>query len=285
MIKYRAFIKVIETGNITKAAKELGYSQPGISHMINSLEKELGFQLLIRNRDFIQPTEDGKRILECCYKIINEENRLKETAQSINGVTSGTIRIGALNSMLVNFIPETVHEFSVKFPNIETIIHEFSVPELCEALQKGNIDIAFTTDDIPQGFEFLQLFEDPLCLAVHKNHPFAGYEIIPVSYLNGCDFIMPSPGWDELVTMIMKKHPFTPTTRHYVASDTVGISMVSASLGVFVISSLQKKLLSNDVVTVSFKEKITRKLGICVKSFKHVTPALSEFITVTHGMI
>lgn len=49
--KYRAFIKVAESGSLTKAAKQLGYSQPGISHMVDSLETEMGFPLGI---DFVK---------------------------------------------------------------------------------------------------------------------------------------------------------------------------------------------------------------------------------------
>ena len=42
MIKHKAFIRVVELGSLTKAAKELGYSQPGISYMLNTLEEEMG---------------------------------------------------------------------------------------------------------------------------------------------------------------------------------------------------------------------------------------------------
>ena len=76
LTKYRAFIKVVELGSLTKAAKQLGYSQPGISHMIDSLEAEMGFPLLIRNKDSIVPTESGKKILYYCHQIIKNEDSL-----------------------------------------------------------------------------------------------------------------------------------------------------------------------------------------------------------------
>ena len=62
---YHAFIKVIETGNFTKA-EELGYTQSAISQMVNSLEKELS-TLILRSRTGITLTPDGEefcRILE-----------------------------------------------------------------------------------------------------------------------------------------------------------------------------------------------------------------------------
>lgn len=47
--KYEAFSKTVELGSLTNAADALGYTQSGISHMLNSLEDELGFTLLYRS--------------------------------------------------------------------------------------------------------------------------------------------------------------------------------------------------------------------------------------------
>ena len=100
-IKYRAFIKSIEMNSISKAAEALGYSQPGISHMIESLEKEYGFPLLVRTRDSITPTENGKELLYYCRQIVQNEDALQDTISSINGMLSGTLRIGSFNGLLI----------------------------------------------------------------------------------------------------------------------------------------------------------------------------------------
>ena len=46
--KYKFFLKVVELGNLTKAAESMGYSQSGASHIIKTMENELGIRLLIR---------------------------------------------------------------------------------------------------------------------------------------------------------------------------------------------------------------------------------------------
>ena len=115
MIKYRAFIQVVESGSITKAARVLGYSQPGISYMIDSLEKEMGFPLLIRSKDKVQPTKDGARVLYHCKQIVNSEDDLKETVRAINGLMDGTIFIASQNSMMVNIVPQIISRFSRSF--------------------------------------------------------------------------------------------------------------------------------------------------------------------------
>ena len=59
MTRYDAFIKVIETGSFSKAAKELGYTQSAVSQMVHSLEEELCTTLISRSRKGISLTPDG----------------------------------------------------------------------------------------------------------------------------------------------------------------------------------------------------------------------------------
>ena len=98
--KYRAFIKVVELSNITKAAKALQYSQPAISRMIDSLEDEIGFPLLNRSKDSLTPTENGKIILKYCYQIVQAEDELQMAADAIKDILTGDIRCGAVTRLI-----------------------------------------------------------------------------------------------------------------------------------------------------------------------------------------
>ena len=53
--KYEAFVRAVELGSLSKAAEELGYTQSGISHMMQSLEDEVGFPLMVRTSAGILP--------------------------------------------------------------------------------------------------------------------------------------------------------------------------------------------------------------------------------------
>ena len=50
--KYEVFLAVVDRGSFIKAANDLGYTQLGITHMMNSMENECGFPLLMRSLDF-----------------------------------------------------------------------------------------------------------------------------------------------------------------------------------------------------------------------------------------
>ncbi len=67
--RYEVFCKVVELGSLTQAAEVLGYTQPGISHIISAMEEEFGFPLLIRSRSGVRPTADGERVLPIIRRI------------------------------------------------------------------------------------------------------------------------------------------------------------------------------------------------------------------------
>jgi DNA-binding transcriptional LysR family regulator len=59
----RAFLAVAESGSVSAAAEELDYSQPGLSHRISSLERELGVTLFRRRGKGMSLTHEGKLLL------------------------------------------------------------------------------------------------------------------------------------------------------------------------------------------------------------------------------
>lgn len=280
MNKYLAFIKVIELGSMTKAAKEMGFSQPGISNMIKHFEEEVGFPLVQRQNDVFFPTEDGKIVLDYCYQFQLLDENMQAVIGSITGLLGGTIHIGVLNSMATYFLPELIDRFSRSYSNIEMNLREFSVSQMKESLSRNQTDIGFSNFDVPEGFEFHPLFEDEIMLCMSKDHPLTRYEEVPISALNGCDFLMPVKGWDDLVKAVTKKRKFKPNVRHQIASDTAGIAMAAKGLGVHIMSRLQLRFTGDIVVCRPFKEHCYRTMGVCIRPEKYRSPAVQEFFRV-----
>ncbi|MBQ9016316.1 MAG: LysR family transcriptional regulator [Firmicutes bacterium] len=278
MIKYKAFIEVAEKGNYTKAAKAMGYSQPGISHMIDTLEKEFGFPLLRREKNTIVPTNDGEKILHYCYRLLQDERELLETVDAIKGLMTGTIKAATLNSMAVDFLPEIVLNFTHAFSGINVVMHEFAIEDGIQAVLSGQMDLLFGTDGVPDTLDFIPLFTDPIGLIMREDHPFARYDRIPVGKLSSSDFIMPEVGWDDLARPLLDALDTPPNVRHYTASETASISLVSHGMGVFPFSKLQTKLLPANVTFREFQEGFYRNMGISLRSEKDASPAQREFI-------
>ena len=88
MNRYRAFLKVVEVGSYTRAAEILGYTQPALSQMISSLEKEIGITLLHRSRYGVRLTPEGERLLPTIQKTVQQYDDLCRMEDEIKGLDS-----------------------------------------------------------------------------------------------------------------------------------------------------------------------------------------------------
>ncbi|MBR6701229.1 MAG: LysR family transcriptional regulator [Firmicutes bacterium] len=276
--KYKAFLTVAEMGSISKAAKYLKYSQPGISHMLSSLEEELGFTVLKRINGSYVLTENGKQIISYCQQIVKNEENLKSAVSSINGLLTGSISIASYNSMLLDYIPNAVADFCKVYPNIQISLYECDHNVMIDGLTNNMFDLAFICELVPKGFQFIPLFHDPIGLILHKSHPFMSYDKIPVSILNGCNFIMHSSGARDVLDALIKKEPFNPVVTFTSNSDSAVMGLVSHNSGVSLLSSFHKSRIPEDTAFKEFERNFYRTLGMSIRSTDYASPAVKEFI-------
>ena len=280
LIKYRAFIKTAEYGSLTKAAKDLKYSQPGISKMIETLENEWDISLFSKNRSYMELTDNGKQLYSYCKEIIRIEDELNDTVNAMHGLLTGYIRIGALNSIIIDFVPNVIKTYTNTYPIIQISLNELNSFDVVSHLKENMIDIGFTSKFSEKGLEFIPLFRDPIRLIVNKEHPFAVYDKVPISALNGCEFIMLPPEGQDLITVVKKRERFQAAVKFHVHSDIAAISMVAANLGAYIISDMQCNNLPDNVVKKEFQEDVYRVMGIGMRNQKTISPALRELINI-----
>lgn len=99
--KYAAFIAAAEEGNMTAAAQKLGYTQSGVSHLVHTLEQELGVQLLIRSKAGVELSPEGNALIGHIRRLIAAENAVLGAAEELRGVERGTLRIGTFSSVAI----------------------------------------------------------------------------------------------------------------------------------------------------------------------------------------
>lgn len=148
MHRYIALKKIVELGSFTKAADVLGYTQPAMSQMITSLEKELSIKLLYRSRYGIRLTIEGERLFPAIQNTISQYQSMQEIAKEIRGLDSGTIRIGTLSSISCHWLPQLIQAFQEKYPNVEFILHQGDNNSIPEWIRTSEIDFGFVNLDV-----------------------------------------------------------------------------------------------------------------------------------------
>ena len=89
------FVRVVETGSFSAAARDLKIGQPAISKMIAGLEERLSARLLVRSTRRLSPTEAGLAFYERALRTITEAEEAEALARSANTGLEGRLRICA----------------------------------------------------------------------------------------------------------------------------------------------------------------------------------------------
>src|SRR6202043_434908 len=100
-----------QTGSFTKAAEQVGLSQPSVSLQIQALEQELQTVLFQRRGPRISLTPDGQALYNLAWPLVNALSSLHEAFQaSRQGLDTGWVNIAAGESTILYILPEFIKE-------------------------------------------------------------------------------------------------------------------------------------------------------------------------------
>ena len=173
MNRYIALQKAVELGSLTKAAEVLGYTQPAMSQMITSLERELSIKLLYRSRYGSRLTIEGERLFPSIQKTVAQYQAMQEIAKEIRGLDTGTIRIGTISSVSCHWLPTLIKQFQERYPNVEFVLHQGDYTSIPERVRTGEADFGFVNPDAIPNIKtrFVKAGEHRAVLPL--NHPLA----------------------------------------------------------------------------------------------------------------
>lgn len=166
----RQFLAVARLGNFTRAAEQMGISQPALSRSMQRLEQDFGQPLLERKSRVVALTDAG-RLLESRARQVLEI--LDDTfAQIADDGRSGRVRIGAIPTIAPYFLPNFLRGFCKEFPAAEVVIHEQTTDELLQRCKQGEVDLAILALPIAaKHIDTEALFTEELLLTLPVGHP------------------------------------------------------------------------------------------------------------------
>ena len=236
--KYLAYLKTIETGSITQAAAELGYTQSAVSRMIADLEEHWDVPLLTRNRSGIEISSEGTQLLPILQSIVKGQEELSFAVGELHGLQNGLIRVGAFTSMATGWMPLMIKSFHEKYPNIRFQIFNGEYNQIATWLRRGQIDCGFLALPCAKEFDTTFLLRDSLTVILPPNHPLRDAECFPVSRLSDEDFISLKEEQDYEINLFLEHLRQSPRIKFEVSSDFAILAMVECGLGISVVHDL-----------------------------------------------
>lgn len=282
--KLEALAAAVEHGSFTRAAEALGYTQSGMTHMMNSLERDIGFPVLLRGRAGVRLTPAGERIYPLVRQVLSASQALDREIALINSHKEDTIRVAAYSSIAMHWLPEVIQQFRRIHPELTVDIQMGSVEEVYRWVREDKADMGFASLQDGMTVDWLPLAEDPL-LAILPPEYDSGETAFPVEAFNGQEFLMPSMGFDKDILRVLNEHGVTPLIRTTQVSDSAVISMVEHGLGVSVLSRLVLRGRQNSVRALPLEPRAVRELGIAARPQKELRPIARQFVRQSCEMI
>lgn len=176
----RTFVAVVETGSITLAGKQVGRTQPAITHQIQRLERSFGKPLFQSDRRHLTLTREGEMLLGYARTLLglNDEIRGRFEAPDI----AGHVRLGVPDLYAAFLLPSVLSGFSRAYPQVEIELRCSRSVNLHAALQHEEIDIALMTRQPEFGKGFV-VREEPLVWVAAREYAVAAEGALPLALL------------------------------------------------------------------------------------------------------
>jgi len=147
---YRCFYTVARLGSLTAAAKELFVTQPALSQSILRLEEQLGGRLFVRTSKGMSLTPEGNAVFEYVEKGLNMFGLAQNSFEESKNLISGTIRIGASDTLCRHFLLKYIRKFHEEYPYVKISVTNRTTNETIDLLKAGSVDVAFINLPVSQ---------------------------------------------------------------------------------------------------------------------------------------
>ena len=229
----QTFLEVAELKSFTRAAEQLGYSQPTVSFQIRQLEQELGVPLFDRIGHTVSLTDAGQEALGYAQRICNLSREMIAGNHQDRPV-SGVVRLGMADSLCDPLIARNFGQFRQQYPNVDLHIYDAGTGELFRMLDHNEVDMICTMDSRVYDTAYVTAEEEAIeahFVAAAEN-PLAAKSRVSLEKLVNEPFLLTEKGMsyrrlmDEMLAVrSMEVRPVLETARADLICDLVAQNM------------------------------------------------------------
>ncbi|GAA2365222.1 LysR family transcriptional regulator [Dactylosporangium salmoneum] len=235
----RYFVSVAELRHFTRAAEQLGVSQPTLSKQIHTLEATLGAPLFDRSRGSVVLTTAGETLLPLARRVVADADTARNAVQEVVGLRRGRVRLGATPSLCTSLVPLVLRDFHERHPDIELHVDEGGSQDLVAELVAHTLDLALIVEPArgtDPALETVPVLRESLVVA--SVEPLS--ERITLADLRDTPLVMFRTGYDLRDTTLeaCRRAGFTPRYAVEGGEMDAVLAFVEAGLGVALVPSM-----------------------------------------------
>lgn len=280
------FLTVARHLHFTRAAHELGMTQPSVSMQIRQLEENLGIALFeqIGKRTFL--TEAGQELYRYGHRIYQQLAEAETALDRLKGAQGGQLRLG-IGRTAKYFMPRVIAAFTQNHPDIVIDLHLSGRDELLAQLEDNERDmVVMGSAPADETLAAAPFFEDPLVVIAPPTHPLANASKVTMTALAAERFLMREPGSDtrEITDEFFRQQGIEPQTPMIINSNEAIKQSVQAGIGLALVPA-QSVALELDVarlVTLELDAPAPQRVWYLIhrreKRFSAIAEAFRDFV-------
>ncbi len=232
------FIRAFELGSLTKASEEAGYSASAGSHIIRKLEQSLGVTLLIRDNRGVSLSPEGRELLPYAKKLMAVQASMERAADGLLSEFSGSLCIGSISSVAVNWLPYLISSFNDIYPRVKISVIEGGYDDVEDWIIERRVECGFISSASKRSFDIWSLHDDPLLAVISSDNPLSSQEKIHINQIRKYEVFPPSEGVNYDVGKIIKDYSLKSTQNFESISDYSAILLAKRGLGITIMPEL-----------------------------------------------
>jgi DNA-binding transcriptional LysR family regulator len=275
------FLAVAARGSFSRAAEELGLSQPTVTGRIQRLEAVLGLALLSRTTRRVELTEAGERFRQRAEHTVLELRESVEHFHDEAALRTGRVSLTGTPAIAATVIPKLARRFLRRYPGIRMRLHEDFVLQGLQRLCDGEVDLAIVpVIEYSNRVAFEALFSDDFVLIVPRDHPLAREEEVDFKAISNYP-LLTRPAGSALRAQLTDEFavrglPFKPALESTSLITLLGL--VEAGLGISLLPAILTARLNMSAVSVVRvgDAGISRQIGIATLQGRALSPAATH---------
>jgi DNA-binding transcriptional LysR family regulator len=290
----RVLKAVADHGSFSAAADALSYTQPAISQQVAALEKRAGTTLVDRGSRGVRLTDAGRALVEHAEVVIARLAAAEAELEAIAGIRGGRVRLASFPTAGASLLPPAVAEFTSRHPDVELSFVEREPEEAAQMLRAAELEIAilFEYDALTgqeferfyEGIELHQLVDDPMYLALPRDHPLARKRRVSLDDVADETWIQESGAhsWcGSFHEAVCAQAGFSPKVGFRSDDYNVVQGLVAAGVGISLLPGLSLTNVREDIVIRSLGPQApSRQITAGTLAGRYRSPATDAMLTI-----
>ncbi len=187
--RLRALQAVVDTGSVTAAADQVGYTPSAVSQHVAALEKETGSVLLERAGRGIRPTEAGRLLADHARALLAKVAEAEAAILALQTGNLGSLRVVSFPTAGAALIPPALATVRREMPHLEVALQVAERDNSLPLLRQGDAEVVVTIEDFERGdapvdgLTWVHLLDDPYRIVLPRGHRLAARRVIDLAEL------------------------------------------------------------------------------------------------------